>query len=723
MKKTLLFLFTIVFSGIANATETVLLDFETAAPPATVASWLNYSRSGLSASTWSFANPASNSKENNTSKCYKINKTSADPYWIGLEVTFTSSIPITTSNQYLHVMVYKNTSSRIAITYTPEGGYQTSDTWQSKSVTGRWTDYVLPVSVGVKLKTIAVKIADDAGDYYFDQILLSDSPAPLTPAIVSIDPSLKNQTIEGWGGSLCWWANIMGGFSDSKIKSICDWITDPVNGLNMNLFRFNIGGGDDPTHNHMRTDGGAMPGYKASATAPYDWAQDANQRKILKQLIASRIAKNGVNDIQLVAFSNSPPSWMTKSGCSAGNALGNICNLKADMFDDFADYLTEVVRYYHDSLGITFNWIEPFNEPYSTWWTALGGQEGCYFGQNDQHVMIRELYNKLSAKEMTPYCSIVAMDANSIDDGYTGLQGYIGAGDIMSKISRIDVHSYFGTKRKSLADLAASVGKKVWQSESGPLNISGTSNDQIMLMANRIVTDIKEMKCTAWIDWQIGADISGPQWGLILSNYADMANPISKSIAFNIRAQFSRYIKPGYTIIDNLTENVLTAISPNEKELVVTVNNPDAYIRKFEVDLSGYTGVGLKIKQIRTRVQEDLDVKNSLSLITLTGASFTYDAQPGSVATFIIPVNQGTSAVTQTTEPQNVAYYANRFLHLNLADVSSCRITVFNMLGQQVLTSSGINAQGTFPIDLNSGFYIVNIKSDDKIFAFKIKVS
>ena len=53
------------------------------------------------------------------------------------------------------------------------------------------------------------------------------------------------------------------------------------------------------------------------------------------------------------------------------------------MFDDFADYLTEVTKYYHDSLGITFDHLEPFNEPYSTWWTAnkVNGQEGCYFSQ------------------------------------------------------------------------------------------------------------------------------------------------------------------------------------------------------------------------------------------------------------------------------------------------------------------------------------------------------
>jgi hypothetical protein len=113
-------------------------------------------------------------------------------------------------------------------------------------------------------------------------------------------------------------------------------------------------------------------------------------------------------------FELHPPYWMTRSGCSAGSVEGNVTNLKSDMFDDFADYLTEVVRYYHDSLGITFNYLEPFNEPDGGWWKAFGNQEGCFFSNNDQIVMIRELYAKLSEKNMLSYCRITANDANSI---------------------------------------------------------------------------------------------------------------------------------------------------------------------------------------------------------------------------------------------------------------------------------------------------------------------
>src|ERR1035437_7094706 len=370
MKKIfLLSLLTIVTFQI-SAIDTVLLDFESMTVPSSVASWINYTNAGTSASIWSVANPHADAIDS-TLNCYKVTKVTGDPYWTGLEVNLTTPIAITTTNQYLHVLVYKNTTSRIALTYTPDGGTQSADAWLSNSTVGAWIDYVLTIPTSTSLKTFAIKIADDPGDYYFDQIILSDNPTSLSRTAVAIDPSIKSQVIEGWGASLCWWANIMGGFSDSKIKTICDWITDPVNGLNMNIFRFNIGGGDDPTHHHKRTDGGAMPGYKASLTAPYDWTQDANQRKIMQQLIASRIAKAGVNDIQIVGFSNSPPYWMTRSVCSAGSVEGNVTNLQSGMFDNFADYLTEVVKHYHDSLGITFNYIEPFNEPDGNWWKAL----------------------------------------------------------------------------------------------------------------------------------------------------------------------------------------------------------------------------------------------------------------------------------------------------------------------------------------------------------------
>ena len=724
MKQTFLILFFALISLPLFAVDTVILNFESATVPGTVSSWLNYSKSGKTASTWSATNPKSDAV-NSTANCYKIVKRSDDPYWTGLEVTLTTAVPITSANQYLHVLVYKNTTSRIALTYTPEAGNQSADAWQSNNTTGSWIDYVLTIPTGTKLKTFSIKIADDPGDYYFDQILLSDNGTTLSRTEIAIDPAIKNQVLEGWGASLCWWANIMGGFSDAKIKTICDWITDPVNGMNMNIFRFNIGGGDDPAHNHMRTDGGDMPGYKASATAAYDWSQDASQRKIMQQLIASRIAKAGVNDIQIVAFSNSPPYWMTRSGCSSGSVEGNVGNLKADMFDDFADYLTEVTKYYHDKLGITFNYIEPFNEPDGGWWKALGGQEGCYFSNSDQMIMIRELHTKLTEKEMLDYCSITANDANNLDNGYNTMLVYQAAGDILPKIDLVSVHTYGGNNRALLANWAKKYEKKLWQSESGPIGVGGSNEHQIMVMSDRIITDLRDMKCTAWCDWQIGGTGSPTNnpWGQIIGDYDDPFDPITRNINFYIRAQYSRYLKAGYTIISNSAKNAIAALSSDEKELVLVISNQETYTQKYNINLSKFSDFG-KVKQIRTRAQESLGIKNSLNTFNLSGSSFTYDALSESVATYIIPINQFPTSIDEVENTIGNIYYSEGLLHTNFPGEKTISVNIYNPVGQLIKTDRQVPATGAYKLDIKSGIYIVsvlsgNIKTSTKILVFE----
>ena len=720
MRKLLILILFLHSFIVLKATETILLNFETSTVPSTVSSWLNYTAAGNQVSIWGAPNPKTDAL-NSTSGCYKIVKSANDPYWSGLEVTFATPVTITTANQYLHVCVYKSTASRIALTYTPTTGSQSGDTWQSYANTGVWIDYVLTIPTGTVLNRIAIKIADDPGTYYFDQIKLSDVGTSATYASVTVNPTQKNQVLDGWGGSLCWWANIMGGYSESKVKSICDWITDPINGLNMNIFRFNIGGGDDPTHNHMRTDGGNMPGYKASATSTYDWTQDANQRKILQQLIASRIAKTGVNDIKLVAFSNSPPYWMTRSGCSSGSTEGNVTNLKSDMFDDFADYLTEVTKYYHDQLGITFNYIEPFNEPDGGWWKALGNQEGCYFSTNDQILMIRELYAKLSAKNMLSYCKITANDANNMDNGLSALNSYKSAGDILPKIALASVHSYGGSNRAGLYAWSATNNIPVWQSESGPIGVSGSNESVLLQMCERITIDVNAMKCKAWVDWQLAGDGS-VLWGLIVGTYSDQFNPVTRAISYYLRAQYSRYLKPGYTVISNSSgSNVITAISPDEKQLVIVLNNKETFTQNFTFDLSAFRNFG-KVQQIRTRALESLSVKNSLTLFNITGSSIDYSALPESVTTFVVPVNQSPAANYETNNETNEITVWGNNLKTNFTNATKVDVRIYNLPGQIVKTLENVAANTTIGLQLSSGVYVVKVVSNGKSYVKKVRI-
>lgn len=51
-----------------------------------------------------------------------------------------------------------------------------------------------------------------------------------------------HQEFEGWGTSLCWFANIAGGFPDPLRTYLADLLFDVSKGLGMQICRYNIGG-------------------------------------------------------------------------------------------------------------------------------------------------------------------------------------------------------------------------------------------------------------------------------------------------------------------------------------------------------------------------------------------------------------------------------------------------------------------------------------------------
>ena len=103
---------------------------------------------------------------------------------------------------------------------------------------------------------------------------------------VVVDPGKRYQVFEGWGTSLCWWAVKAGAWSESNRSKLLGAIADPDTGLGYTIFRYNIGGGDDPanahcTPHHMGEGKGLraeMEGFKDSSADDYHWDRDAGQR-------------------------------------------------------------------------------------------------------------------------------------------------------------------------------------------------------------------------------------------------------------------------------------------------------------------------------------------------------------------------------------------------------------------------------------------------------------
>jgi O-glycosyl hydrolase len=161
------------------------------------------------------------------------------------------------------------------------------------------------------------------------------------------------------------------------------------NGLNLNIMRYNIGGGDAPDHKHITRTDSLMPGWleydKISDEYVYNYEADTNQLNVLKACY------DATETPYIEVFSNSPPYFMTKSGCSSGGEDPNKNNLKDDCYEWFAEYLANVTEYINNTLNLKVNSISPMNEPNTDYWKYLSEkQEGCHFdsGENQNKILL-----------------------------------------------------------------------------------------------------------------------------------------------------------------------------------------------------------------------------------------------------------------------------------------------------------------------------------------------
>lgn len=452
---------------------------------------------------------------------------------------------------------------------------------------------------------------------------------------VVVDPGKKYQVFEGWGTSLCWWAVKAGAWSEANRSKLLGAIADPDTGLGYTIFRYNIGGGDQPGHNHLtKGDGGAnVPGYKPTEKGDFDWTADPYQRTIAIEL--SKRVKSPIFE----AFSNSPPWWMTKSGCVSGSSDGSD-NLKEDYFDDFADYLSEVALHFKTEWGITFRTVEPFNEPSAGWWKANGGQEGCGF-KNNQTKMIVELGKALQKKGLFPETSVSAADETNIGDALNQFNKY--SGEALSYMFQVNTHSYSGgDNRAKLFNAAFAKDKKVWQSETGPLHKSGDENIALW-MAGVILADLRDMKASAWVDWQIGDPAEN--WRSLALNHSKQT--FSPNARYYMHAAFSRYIRPGSRIIDSDNGNTLAALTP-EGALVLIVRNSGSSDVKYEFDLGEFVKIGTSAKVVRFELPGSLTKQSD---IVVSGKALSMTAKSNTITTMVIEGAEGGACKPDTIIP------------------------------------------------------------------------
>lgn len=452
---------------------------------------------------------------------------------------------------------------------------------------------------------------------------------------ISVDA--RRQIMEGWGVSLCWWANMCGKWSDKKIDQLLDWMVSP-DGLNWNIFRYNIGGGDDPNWtncypHHMGNGKGLraeMPGFQDKRGGEYHWERDAAQRKIMLKIKEKR------PDAIFEAFSNSCPWWMTYSGCCAGSEGGGSDNLKPEYYEDFAHYLVDVCKHYKDEYGIEFKTLEPFNESVTGFWYKAGAQEGCHFDYASQVAFVKVLAPILAESGLNTVIS--AADETNIGLAVNGLKEFQNK-NAMKYVGQWNSHTYSGDNRarSQFGSLARAEGKMVWMSETGS---GGSGIAGNLSMAQRLIDDVRYIAPEAWVDWQYMEE-ANDQWCFVRGSFADAT--FSKVKNYYVRQQVTKFIKQGYSIVGSLNEHSLAAVNPDGDSLIVVLLNTDTKT-VHNINLPMVT-IGEDVKSWRTSEKESLKAVNDFQITSENSLLVTLPE--ASITTLIIPIKAQTEYTPQ----------------------------------------------------------------------------
>lgn len=483
---------------------------------------------------------------------------------------------------------------------------------------------------------------------------------------LTVDPGnaskINGGVFEGWGTSLCWWANRVG-YSEKITQIAAEAVCDPVKGLGLNILRYNIGGGDDPAHDHITRTDSMMPGFWKNPRYiestggyfwDYDWSQDKNQRNVLEKCLEV------YGDVMIVeAFSNSPPYFMTESGCSSGAYDSSQDNLKPDAYDAFAKYLADVAEHFASEWGIRFQSITPLNEPDTPYWGAMSPkQEGCHFdGGESQSRILVALSNQLKEKGLEDIL-ISGTDETSIDTQIRSLNRL--SPEAMAAISRVDTHTYGGSRRNRLRSLALIEGKNLWMSETDGGEILGEDAGEMgaaLWLAQRITDDLNGLTPSAWIIWQVidshisregylgrrdsgMVNVNGGYWGTAVMDHDRQKLILTKK--YYAFGQYTRYIRPGSRLIE-MEGPAVAALDETGKRLTVVVYNEEGSARDLTLNLSAFGDAfphGSRVRVIRTSgSMADGENWAELPASAVRKGSVIASLAPHSVTTFLVEGN------------------------------------------------------------------------------------
>ncbi len=499
-------------------------------------------------------------------------------------------------------------------------GYYWTDVNAGTNVAAGATNVMAPLSASITVPNVPASWNNDqleltvtnaygSTDFYVNLNVVTNYTATVNPGSILVT------NFQGWGTSLQWWANVVGGYPNRT-----NYINLIFNTLKLNVVRYEIGAGQNPSVDNPNTPYKAMMQGFELTNGLWNWNADPNQRWVLQQAEA-----NGANLVE--AFAVSAPWWMCVSSNVDGNMSGTN-NLQTDCETNFAIYLATVVSNLTALDGDHFNYVIPMNEPsLGTVGQETNGYETCHMSNDQQQRVIADLYTQLT-NDAIPTGIDGPGDYDEYE-AYNDLTEY--SAGTLSDLSLFSTHSYIQNDPANLRAEAASQKKPLWVAEYGDSDSTG------LTMAQHIHDDITGMDLQAWVYWMAVNSDAGNAF--LYNGLAGPGDPgYSTSYLtyekFYAMGQFSEFVRPGCEIISVNDPYTLAAYNPTNLSLVLVVVNTNSSGFSVTYNLSDFgSAPWQQVAASQTSPNGDM---MALPTTTISNQQFTSVIPAQSVTTFVL---------------------------------------------------------------------------------------